>query len=408
MRAVTTRIGCAGLLFAGLSVQAMAAQLWEIAPGSCPNNPDRSVVACLLVDAAPELVYPGRQFEFELLLPAADGTPSPVAARQLPGSSNAHVWQGRLDGDDFSNVTFSVYRDAFAGVITTSQGSFYYRLRRANPGLTVIERLDSRLLVDQGPEVTIRGTCPPPYAGPGKQFDCGQPADRVIDILVVYSREAHGWAGGRDAIRAWIAAAEERANQSFRQSGIGVRINVIYSTLVKYRESGVTDKDLWNLVKQQEGLHKVHRLRDRLDADVVVLIVAGQENGPAGHACTLQESYLENPAFADYGFAVVRVSQLNDTFIHELGHLMGAEHQDIHRKAAKPYGHGYYMNVTTSCGPPWKTIMARSECSNCAPILYWSNPRQERCVGEQIGKPLADNALTLIETACTVSRWQVP
>ena len=100
------------------------------------------------------------------------------------------------------------------------------------------------------------------------------------------------------------------------------------------------------------------------------------------------------------------------SFAHELGHLMGARHDENHDATTTPfaYGHGYEHPSSVS-GQNFRTIMAYA-CNaptSCDPrIQYWSNPNV-KYNGVATGTAATnDNARVLIGTAATVAAFNSP
>ena len=78
-------------------------------------------------------------------------------------------------------------------------------------------------------------------------------------------------------------------------------------------------------------LNNAHTLRDTFKADAVVLIthIAGRAGTFGQAAPTMQADQVGNYSYEPCAFATVQVSQFLTPeyyFAHELGHLMGAEH----------------------------------------------------------------------------------
>ncbi len=227
-----------------------------------------------------------------------------------------------------------------------------------------------------------------------------------IDILVVYTQQA---AAQSEDIEAVIFGAEDISNQSFANSNISATINVVHTAQVGYNESGNIELDLCRITTSPSYssgfcdfvygsqnvsgfMDYVHDWRDEHAADLVVLLV---DHGGAGVAW--QNSNVNT------AFSVVRwdLAVGNYTFAHEIGHNLGAHHdQDNGTNTHFPYGHGYrYLPAN------WRTIMAYPPGDR---INYWSNPNVT-LGGVAMGTTQnEDNARVWNERAQTVADFKDP
>ncbi len=380
------------------------------------SNVEIASAICRQVTVNAKLVYPEPAEHLELELPGPGGreTDHIVVADRISEGPGKQTWQGRVRGDDFSNVTFSREGKAVVGVITTSDGTIY-RLRNYAGIYRIIERLTatSRATRPEADAQPVAAGCdrrekaPRPVACP----DVGRPLPEssVVDVLVVYTSAASSWASGEDEILAWIRTAEGRTNQSFAQSGVIHRIKVVSHGLVeKYSEDKLTGtkKDLENLIAGVPGLDKVAEFPDAGHADVRLLLVSNPES--PGYACQMGSHDRKTTAFADAAYGVVAMQWLSsdDDFTHEIGHILGAGHPDDAEGGASGFGRGYSLPAEGSC-PAWKSLMVRSGSGDAAPILYWSSPEKKDCADRPMGKRgSADNVTTLNFAVCTVASFR--
>ena len=185
-----------------------------------------------------------------------------------------------------------------------------------------------------------------------------------IKVLVLYTSAA---ANSVSNIYNTALLAEELSNQSFANSGIYCKIEIVYIGKTDYIESSSSNTDVKRFKRTDDGyLDEVHALRVKYSADVCVLLANLSDN--CGEAFTIKADY-------DEAFCVVKARYCATTqhsFIHEIGHLMGCMHDYRCDPRLWPYayGHGY---VYPDGG--WRTIMAYDDyCSECIRLLYWSNP----------------------------------
>ena len=178
-----------------------------------------------------------------------------------------------------------------------------------------------------------------------------------IDVLVAYTPSAKGSVSDIDAT---IQLAVAEANQSYANSGVNIKLNLVDSFQFSYTETGKTfDTILADFVANAD----VNNHRGNSGADLSALII----NQP--DYCGLADAIL---ATAPTAFAVVYYSCATGyySFAHELGHLMGARHdeKDDSSTTPFPYGHGY-QHPSPSASQVFRTIMAYA-CGapdNCDP-----------------------------------------
>lgn len=185
-----------------------------------------------------------------------------------------------------------------------------------------------------------------------------------IKVLVMYTPAA---ANSVSNIVNTAYLAEELSNQSFDNSSIACKIEVVYIGKTDYVEVG-SQFDVDRFQGTSDGyMDEVHSLRDKYAADVCVLLT-DYHLSTCGRATRIK-------ANSDSAFCVVQAyycSTAYYSFIHEIGHLMGCRHDYEMDPRYSPYefGHGYINPDKT-----WRTIMAYpNECQGCDRIQYWSNP----------------------------------
>ena len=358
----------------------------------------------------------------ELLLDA-DGTPLDLEAgstltlnlfddlvmtanldRVEPSYGGGFTWVGQVQGEPFSAVTLVVNEGLMAGTVTSPHGLF--RISYAGDGVHAVREIDPAAF--------------PPEAGPipvdlaeGKVTDAVPAAiaddGSVIDTMVVYTPAARAAAGGPTSMQNLINVAVAETNQSYLNSGVTQRLNLVYAAEVAYTETSFSAA-LYDLTGTNDGkIDIVHTLRDAYYADEVVLIVDDPEY--CGLAWLMQDV---STYFEDHAFAVVNWQCATGyySFGHELGHNMGAQHDHYavtkYGQAAGAFWYSYgYVNTSRK----WRTVMAYNDaCSdlgfNCTRMPYWSNP-SVYVDGYPTGATNADNQQTLDDTAWTVANFRV-
>ena len=146
------------------------------------------------------------------------------------------------------------------------------------------------------------------------------------------------------------------------------------------------------------GMSDVRAHRDHSGADLVALIIAQPDY------CGLADAIM---AKASTAFAVVYYDCATGyfSFAHELGHLMGARHNEQTDPTKVPftYGHGY---LHISPPPSWRTIMAYDCPSHCQRLPYWSNPMIKYGAVAMGTVATNDDARVLNSTAATVASFR--
>ena len=335
----------------------------------------------------------------------------------IPG--NDFTWLGYLEGEPYSQVIFVVGDGVLVGNIIMPGASF--QVRYAGNGVHAICEIDQSAFPPELPPV------PAPVGGDTVVLSGllgAQDQRPTIDVLVVYTARARTAAGGSKRMRELIQLAVAETNQSYQNSQLDQRLNLVHYEEVDYEEESFPEA-LSHLTHPTDGvMDNVHELRDEYAADEVVLLIEDFT------ACGLAWLMMEvSPDFETYAFAVVNQSCAtgNYSFGHELGHNMGAQHdwyqylKSAGLAPAYPYSFGY---VNASAG--WRTVMAYDdECEDrgldCSRLPYWSNP-DLTLDGEPMGVPEgtstscvpgeydpncdADNRKTLNDTASTVAGFR--
>ena len=147
---------------------------------------------------------------------------------------------------------------------------------------------------------------------------------------------------------------------------------------------------------------QVRTLRDQCHADVAVMVLGRGDD--AGKACIMEHL---SAAFAPYAYAVVVASSAsgNYTFAHEIGHIMGAGHDD--RNDGNWLGmcsdsRGWHFRDRRNKSRMWRTIMAYPPGTRA---LNFSDPAI-RFIGGPTGTATDNNARTLRMSAGTVATFR--
>lgn len=190
----------------------------------------------------------------------------------------------------------------------------------------------------------------------------------TIDVLVVYEPYARRLVGGHAATLAAIDLRVAWANEAYAVSDVLHRVRLVGAVEVDdLQHEGVS---IGALVRQRDGrMDEVHALRDRLAADIVILMTG------SGISRAVLLSDLNQPGSSEEAFGIVRITDSRlSTFAHELGHIMGVRHErhSDNRNSPFPYSHGYILGDPPSTPYPRSTIMEAAGGT----LPRFSNPRQ--------------------------------
>ncbi len=308
-----------------------------------------------------------------------------IGARNIPVKKerldirgiNSYVFVG--GNNDRCRILISVLNDNIQGVIETDENVYtietvgkkeyalitvdYSQLREACdnleddhscPSFSYANNQNSNSSIDSNVEVNSSN-----ISNKSATYDC------KIRVLVLYTPTAPT-SYSVSNIKNTILTAVELTNQSFINSQINYRIELVYAGQTDYTESGFST-DLTRFRVPGDGyMDEVHILRNKYSADICVLLVRDPEYCGLAYV-----GVTENNAFC-----VVSTNSTcattNYSFGHEIGHLLGCRHDPAVDSGTTPfaYGHGYVNPSKT-----WRTIMAYNPDSDYCPRLqYWSNP----------------------------------
>jgi hypothetical protein len=429
---------CFGLLASEISCSRIsknppqgAPPLWHRAKvsGELPRSPETVKIIPVTVDV--KRLESTDNTKFSLLLPDGESI-IVVKVRQEMVGGDGFVWHGQVDGNPYSSVTFSVVDRTVMGSFTGPKGEVY-RLRHGNGDIHVVEMIDMTRHPVKLDRPNIGPSVNPNTNTSGQACNTDAPgADGLwpIDVMVAYTQNALTGAGGISNMRNTIQLAiYGDANESYRQSGIKQKLNLV-CPLTEIPSSVYTEKDYpeYDLDDMNNGKIKdtqgntLETLRENYGADVVVLLVE-RSLGAAGQS-NEYNSFVQNQSDPPYSVVVRQYATGIDggfTFTHELGHVMGANHDygdDTPGNKGQfdtGYNHGAVHTRPISSSAiswigwsPWLTVMSNYDpCPSCSRVLRWSSSDPNiRWEGDVTGDATHDNARMLNETASTVANFQ--
>ena len=318
-------------------------------------------------------------------------------------ASGGTAWNGHIAGQ-FPSYAYMIYTEGvFAAHVASLRG--VYEVQYSGGDIYTISQLEHSLY----PDDLVLEPALPENAPPAVEPDTTTKVLTDIDVMVLYTERAVTAVGGSSAMNARVDLAVQETNQSYVNSNVNQRINLVYAGQVTYDEGANPDfgTTLDRLTGKVDGfMDNVHSLRNVHSADLVSLVIEGTQY--CGIAWLMSSPSV---SFESDGFSVVAQSCATGyySFAHELGHNMGSRHDTYvdPQNTPYPYSHGFTYPAAN-----WRTIMAYNNActavgANCTRLQYWSNPSVTHGGVAMGNAGTADNHLSLNNTAATVAAFRV-
>jgi hypothetical protein len=374
------------------------AQLFKVtdSSGSLVPKEDSSVIAKINVIIDINLLKSQNNNSFLLILPKETIT---IIKRRQELVDGRFVWHGEIKGDSGSRVLLSSVDNVVIGQIFSIKKRRLFSIEYRGKNIHQVSEIDQLKLKSK--EI-VKRDFPVVHHGDTSVNNCSDsPFD--IKLLVVYTEAAKIAAGGPAAIIADIGLYCDITNASYARSDISQRVRLVHTTQVSFTEIEDGELVLAKLINPTDGeMDDVHTLRNTFEADIVALIVdVNTYNGIAPIMETVSH------AFESSAFCVVKRDQARLYFVfpHELGHIMGGQHQCPDPSPILPfnYSHGFI-------GTGWSTIMAEP-LHTAWRFDAWSNPdlmynSESMGTNSSATDCEADDHKTLNNTAMTVANFR--
>ncbi len=330
----------------------------------------------------------------------------------FPAELFSYTWVGQGDGYD---LRLTVHHGHAVGVLSGPKGRFGIGWHTLKELRVTYFKTDDSVVYDQPSELTlplprqsVPSAAPPLTPGMVQSATLAriQPlrtqqtsSTTQLDMLVLFTENARQQAGGNPSdctdtsgLMTYVYQNVNSMNAAFQRSQIQAQIGVVTVarlngyTLIPYNFNVATIYQNRDSIQQSSN---IRQFRDLVGADVVSTLVDTQTNlGTCGVAYIQRpdcggggsvSGCGSGPLFSDWTYLLETIQcAIVDTFTHEVGHVLGAEHDAAHTSANSatasfPYSFGYGYPAT---GSGFETIMSQQFNATYYPtrLLQFSNP----------------------------------
>ena len=265
-------------------------------------------------------------------------------------------------------------------------------------------------------------------------------AGSTVDLLVGYTDGLRAAYGSTSAVQTRIHNLVDTTNTAYGNGGVQSRVRLVHTMEVDYRDDTDNQEALEELSGYEAGVGpttpapafaELRAARETYGADLVSLVrdFRDPENDGCGIAWLLGgglQGIAANEGWDTLGYSVVSDgSDQNEedgnnyfcretTFAHELGHNMGAAHDEETAQGsdgtldnpddygAFPYSFGYKASQSQG---NFYTVMAYGDSGQTGYTIF-STPDTTFCGGDPCGTDDADNVRTLDQTMPVVAGFR--
>lgn len=317
------------------------------------------------------------------------------------------VVTGRIEGDQFSNVTIVINDDVIVANILEPDKQEQYEIRFTGHGAhtvkSVTENETDCLTVDGGRKSSTSNFVTPLNFPNDDQVTVMNAAPQ-IDVLVAYTPAALNNVGGVSAMKALVQMGVADSNKAYQASGVNLSLRLVGLLALKQAESSFSS-DLSALKGTRDGKwDAVHAERQRVGADLVALVADYPNSSTAGIG-------FVGSTYAT-GFSITKVRSFKQfSFTHELGHNIGLNHSDGYENSAGQFrtvmAYGKYTRLPRFSNPliDLNSYATGTAANNSAKILnaYGSKIAAFSAASSQIESPTSSDPITLPTEACAES-----
>lgn len=373
----------------------------RISPPAASAAPDVVRVDVALVESGPE----------ELVLELVPGESRLAYRTAFERTAEGDVvWRGRFAAGDpaYAAITLSVHGGVLVGSLQAPEGRAYLLDPRAAGDWELRTEDMSSFACNIGRERSpaqakaLEAPIEPPSASRGSVAANGEES-REVGILVVYTPEAAADFHGRELLVARAFHNVDRLNGAWINSGIEGRAILVGVEEFDPPPHPFFPFNVGSAIRSAKEDARVQALRDERGGDVVSVVI-GREGG-CGQS-TLMSRSLVGPQMAPMAYHALGTQCFSgSTFIHETGHVFGAQHNAAN--AEHPSAAAFPFSYAHGVDGMFRTVMAYpSACSACYPLDVFSNPRIA-IDGEPTGiEGQRDNAQTLSLTMPIVAAFR--